>query len=440
MVTAGPVDTRDRQSGQRSSGHESGGRNPLLRNGHMLSVSSAMTSLIGFAYWAVVAHHYDTATVGRNAAAISMMMLLGGVSQLNLMSAMTRFVPVAGRWTRSLVLGAYGVSVTVALAAGLFFVLMRHSLAPDLATLIDGHKMMVTFVASTMAWCIFVLQDSVLTGLRKAQWVASENTVFALTKVGVVVVLASAMPRFGIFVSWSIALVVSLAISNTYLFVRAIPAHMSNTETQPGLGVRAIVRFTSLDYIGALAWILATTLQPILIINALGPTASAYFSIAWLMASSLYFVSANMGVSLVVETAVDQSLLGRRCWEVIRHTAGLIMIGVVVLVLGAHRLLQLFGADYGRHGTTVTQLLALSALPNVVTATAISACRAQRRTGTAVVILVCLCGSVLVASAVLLPVVGIIGVAYAWLGVQTLVAAGLGMTRRRWLPTAIQEN
>ncbi len=412
-------------------------RDPLLRNGHLLTLSSAMTSVVGLAYWAVAARRFDTADVGRNSAALSAMMLLGGLSQLNLMSAVVRFVPTAGRRTKSLVLGAYAVSVVVALAMASVFVLTLNRLAPRLQPLIHGPRMMALFVASSMGWCVFVLQDSVLTGLRKPGWVAGENTLFSVIKVALVVVLAGALRRQGIFVSWSIALVVSLIVTNGYLFIRAIPRHQASGAGGSTHGLGEIVRFAAVDYVGALLWILATTVVPILIINEVGATASAYFSIAWLMASSLYFVSANMGVSLVVETAADQVELATRVREVVRHSAKVILTGVWVLLIGARYFLRLFGDDYSEHGAPLLRLLTLSALPNIVTASAVSACRAQRRTGAAVVILACLCGSVLVISVVLLPRVGIVGVGYAWLISQSVVAGGLMAAPHRWLPPGI---
>ena len=52
-----------------------GWRNPLLRNGYLLALSSGLTAVIGFGYWTVAARKYDAASVGSNSAAISMMVL-----------------------------------------------------------------------------------------------------------------------------------------------------------------------------------------------------------------------------------------------------------------------------------------------------------------------------------------------------------------------------
>lgn len=94
---------------------------PLYRNGYALVLSSAFTSLLGMVYWVLAAHLYSAEIVGLNSAAISAMMFLAGIAQLNLTSALIRFIPGAGASTRRLVVGAYGLSALVALAVGLIF-------------------------------------------------------------------------------------------------------------------------------------------------------------------------------------------------------------------------------------------------------------------------------------------------------------------------------
>jgi O-antigen/teichoic acid export membrane protein/aminoglycoside phosphotransferase (APT) family kinase protein len=408
---------------------------PLLRNGHTLTLSSGFNGAVGLAYWAVVARRYSPATVGRNSAAVSAMMLLGGVAQLNLMSALVRFVPTAGARTRRLVVTVYATSISVALVVGACFLLVVGHIAPGLQFLVASPLIAVAFVLSAMAWSIFVLQDSVLVGLRKTPWVALENAVFAVIKVGLVVILARSLPHNGIFLSWSLGLVGSLALTNGYLFRRAIPAFQaaSDRSVRPA-SVKQIARFAGPDYLGSLFWIAATTGLPIMVINEVGPAASAYFSVAWLMSFSLYAVSANMGSSLVVETAADQSRLAERCDQVLRHTLKALSAAAAVLFVGAPYFLRIFGGGYGRAGTGVLRLLALSTVPGLVTAVAVSAARAQRRTGLALVILATTCGLVLILSALLLPRIGVVAVGVAWLVTQSAAAVVLLARRSLWLP------
>src|ERR687886_313238 len=74
-------------------------RTPLYRNGYALMLSDGTTSALGFLYWVLAARCYAAETVGLNAAAISTLLLLSGIAQLNLSTALIRFVPIAGPMT-----------------------------------------------------------------------------------------------------------------------------------------------------------------------------------------------------------------------------------------------------------------------------------------------------------------------------------------------------
>lgn len=68
-------------------------RMPLYRNGYLLILNAATTSALGIVYWIVATRYYAKPIVGLNSALIAGMMLLAGIAQLNLNSAMIRFIP-----------------------------------------------------------------------------------------------------------------------------------------------------------------------------------------------------------------------------------------------------------------------------------------------------------------------------------------------------------
>jgi len=80
----------------------SGWRDPQNRDGMALVLSSAISSAVGLLYWVVAARMFDPTTVGINTTVVSTLGLLGIIAQLNLGSAMLRFVPVVGRGARAL--------------------------------------------------------------------------------------------------------------------------------------------------------------------------------------------------------------------------------------------------------------------------------------------------------------------------------------------------
>jgi O-antigen/teichoic acid export membrane protein len=409
-------------------------RIPLYREGYALVLNSGLASLLGVVYWLVAARHYTPHTLGLNSAAISAMMFLAGVSQLNLMSALMRFIPVSGRKSPRLVLLSYLMSVTVAAVVSLVFLLGVDVWGPSLRFLTSSPALALWFTASTMAWCVFNLQDSVLTGLSAAVFVPLENLVFSVVKIVLLVALVDASAHYGIFASWTAALIASLVPVTLLIFRRLLPRHVRRADDRlPSPTRRELVRFVSADYVGSLFWLGATTLMPVIVAALEGGTANAYFSLAWMIALPLYAVSAATNASLVVTASRDEATLPTYARQVLILTAGIVIPLALGLAVIAPHLLRLFGPEYAVHSSVTLVLLALSAIPNAVTALYVSVYRVQRRMLAVVLLLGSLCGLVLGLGVLLLPLLGVAGVGLAWLIAESLVAAVLLLIEPRAL-------
>ncbi len=409
-------------------------REPLLRNGHFLTMSSAGTAALGLLYWSLAAHRYSPMAVGRSSAVVSAMMLIGGVAQLNLISALVRFVPLAGPRTRALVVTSYLTAGTVAAALGLAFVSVAPALSNQFRFVTAQPWMAAGLVVLSSLWAIFVLQDSVLTGLRQTIVVAAENAVFAMIKIAAVVALSTILRRDGIVVSWWVGLALAVLGTNLYLFRLALPP--SRSARPPGtepVSLRMVARFAAPDYVGGLCWLAVTTATPLLVLARVGPTRTAYFTVAWQFGIALFALSANMGASLVVETATDQTNLPQRWRRIVRHSLLPLVAAVIGLEVAAPMVLRLFGRAYAENGSALLRLLVLAALPNLITETAVFAARAQRRTVTAAVILTSVSVGILGLTALLLPHLGIAAVGVACLSAETLVALVLWCRPGWWL-------
>ncbi len=409
-------------------------REPLLRNGHFLTMSSVATTVVGLLYWSLAAHRYSTTVVGRSSAVVAAMMLIGGVAQMNLVSALVRFVPVAGARTKHLVVTSYVTAAAMACVLGVGFIAIAPALSDQFRFVTAEPWMVVGLVVSCALWAVFVLQDSVLTGLRQGILVAAENAIFSVTKVIAVVALATIMLRDGILVSWWIGLVVAVVGTNLYLFRRAIPRHgLATAAGTTTLSLRSVARFAGPDYVGGFSWLALTTATPLIVLASVGATETAYFTIAWQFGIALLALSANMGNSLMVETANDQSNLAERWLRVVRHSIFPLGMAVVVLEIGAPWILRVFGTPYSAHASGLLRLLALAALPNLITETAAFAARSQQRTATAAAILTSVSVGTLGLMLLLLPYLGIVAVGIACVAVETVVAAVLLIRPRWWI-------
>jgi hypothetical protein len=114
-----------------------------------------------------------------------------------------------------------------------------------------------------------------------------------------------------------------------------------------------------------------------------------------------------------------------------RKTLMLIGPGAFVLAAGSWLVLSLFGRTYAETGTLLLVLLAVSAVPNVVTQSTIWSARIRRHGAVLFGIPAALSAMVIGGSWVLLPVMGVNGTGVAWLAAQCLLAAGILV--QRWL-------
>ncbi|HLY91390.1 MAG TPA: hypothetical protein VKQ27_20580, partial [Acetobacteraceae bacterium] len=409
----------------------------MLRNGHALIASASVTQFIGVVYWIFAARLYPTAVVGRNSVAISIMLFLAGVAELNLMSTLVRFAPTSGDRTLRLIVSAYVTSISIGAVIGTIFVFLIPHVEPQLDFLRSNPYIAVWFMLSVAMGTIFVLEDSALTGVRAATFVPIENAAFSILKLVLLIPFAWFLQSAGVYLSWTVAIAVIIIPTNFYLFARAVPRHLSKyTVAIPAPLFRDIRAFLIPDSLAALFMLASTVLLPLLIINRLGPSATAHYALAWIIGYALFLFSLNMGSSLVVETAADQSGLRQLSWRSMTHLTKLLIPMVAVIVAGAPYILLAFGRGYAEADVTPLRLLAVAALPAIVTNTAISATRSLRRMPMVLGIQVAICALVWGLSLVLIGRFGITGVAAAWLIAQTATALVLAVMPRSWMPSA----
>ena len=400
---------------------------PLFRSGYALVLSTIVTSILGVAYWIVAARLYPAHELGEASAAISAMLMLSNVAQVNLFHGLTRFVPAAGAATGRLVASAYAASGVAALVLATLFVIVAPRIS-DRLTFLDGALAGAGFVAAVALWGVFALQDGVLTALRRAGWVPLENALFGIVKLALLVGLAETMTHGGIFVSWNIPVLLAVIPVNLLIAWRLLPRRA--TEPAPStLRPRNVARFVAVDYVGSLLLQTYTTALPLLIVALLGAEANATFYVAFVIIVALDLLSSNLSTSMVVEAARDERRLAEYARRVLRHATALLLPVVLCLVVGAPWLGLVFGERYSHGSPVVLQLLALCSLPRMLTIVYVSAMRVERRVGRVVAVQAATSVLIIGLTLILAPSAGVTGVAIAWACGHTAVA----LTRLPWL-------
>ncbi len=396
-------------------------RSPLYRNGYLLLLSGAASAGLGIVYWLLAARSYPPELVGLNSTLIATMLFLAGIAQLGLNSVLVYFLPRVGQGATSLVRRSYLVSLLSASVVGLIFAGGASFWAPALAPLLTGPWLLVAFVISVALWCIFTLQDSVLTGLRQTTWVPVENLLVAVLKIVLLLVLAQVAPAYGLWASWMIPVALSLGPINWLIFARFLPQRGLVSGGQ-AITPRELVQHTFHNYVGMLCFLASTTLLPMIVTQTLGTRATAYFYIPWMLYTGLQLIPQNMALSFMVEASANRSRIADYYQSAWRQSLRLLLPLVALLLVGAPWLMTLFGADYAAEGSTLLRILAVAILPNLYTALYLSLARVENRSHHLIVVQGAICLLTLGLTALFLDTFGITGVGVAWLAAQSLVA------------------
>jgi O-antigen/teichoic acid export membrane protein len=409
----------------------SGWRDPQSRDGMALVLSSAISSAVGMLYWVVAARMFDPATVGVNTTVVSTLGLLGIIAQLNLGSAMLRFVPVVGRGARALVAACYATGIGAALVIGTGFALGAGWWAPDLQAAVGAGALVAYFVVATPFWTVFNMQDYLLTGIKRARIVPFENLGFALLKIVLLVVGGLLGFSGAIAGSWALGTAVTVVAISIYLF-RVLPPHQPKGERPPSpVTLRAMRGFVAADWLGSMCLTIVNFGLPLLVFAELGADSAATFGVAWQLAYALYLVPTGMGQSLVAHSAADPSDVDAAYRTMLTKSLTLVIPAVLVLSAGSWLVLMVFGQHYAETGSLLLALSVFSAIPACVNLSEIAAARVrQHRLGQYGVTL----ASALItipAVLVLMPLWGLPGVGVALVAGQGIVAAVVLLRRLR---------
>jgi O-antigen/teichoic acid export membrane protein len=398
----------------------------LSRGGLALLLNTVVTGSLGFVYWVLAARQFSTAAVGTAGALVSATALFASLGQLNLTGLVMRYLPTAGNRSGGLVLRVYLVSVALAFGVASVSLLLVDAVgSADSVLRLSGWEAFV-FLASVVATVIFTLQDSVLIALRKATWVPVENGLFGVAKIALLGTMAAAGTAFALYGAWMIPLALTIPVVSLALWVLI----RRRSHSGGGLPPRAVlVRFAATDAAGGLFTQGWTYLLPVIVASRLGPSQNALFYAAFLFSSTIDQIAANFASSLTVEGAHSPAAIRRLARQALWHSLRLTVPVVVVMLIAAPWLLELFGPQY-EDAVTVMRLLLLACIPKVLTLTYYAVCRVEGRTHRSssvqfVVFLIAVGGTFLVSDGHGVAAVG--GVVLA----AQLVAAGIAVVAFR---------
>lgn len=393
----------------------------VYRGSSVLLVNTALLSLSGFAFWALGARVYPASAVGAFSGVTAGVGLLGALAGLGLPTTMMRHLASAAAARR---LAVAGVLTTMTAGAGACLVALTAfggMLTSELDLARADQRLLVTALAALTA--VSAVVDAGLVALRATTTVLVKNLVGSTAKLAVLALLAvaGAPGLLGLVLAYTAGAGLSAALGAGAL-LRVLARRR---EAGPAVALRRYLSFSGGSYLGTIAGIMPLTIMPLMVLVQRGAAETAYFSVAFMLASFLNFVPSTTSQVLIAEAGRGDEPLDAVVVKALRHVYALLVPAVVIVVVAGPSILRVFGDDYADGAGRCLQLLAVGALATGSTYLIDGILAARDRMGCYVAMNVANAALVLSAVGLALPH-GLAAAALAW-GVAQALSAALGV-------------
>ncbi len=393
----------------------------LVRSAATLVSTTALTSGLGFAYWALGARLYPVTDVGSAATAISAMTLLATFATLGFGTLLMSELPGMTARRSDLVASTALLSgVTGAVRAGLGGLLLPDS---TLGLVGVGTSVATTalFTAGVGVTAVTLVLDQGLLSLLGGGPQLGRNAVLSVVKLAALVVFALSLTStgaLGIYASWLVGNVVSVVALVAWAAYRhRIRPH----RLRPGIStLRGLRRGATEHHALNLALQVPYFAMPIVASAVLGAADAGRLYATWSIAGFVFVLPVALSTSLFAAGARGTGGFTRQVRFTVRSSLLACLAANAVLALLGGFVLSLFGAEYAETSRLALVLVCLGGLPLIIKDHHVSIARVHGRVGREAIVVWSLSVAELVCAAVGAHLGGLTGLAAGWLAAVVL--------------------
>ncbi|MGB8310708.1 MAG: MATE family efflux transporter [Halobacteriota archaeon] len=402
-------------------------REPLYRNSFAIMLNAVFSSFFGLLFWIVAARTMPSTTIGLATAAISAAALVFTLSRLGLDTGLTRFLP-RSQDRDALYSTVLFITLIFALAFTAMFLSVIGFVSPQLVFLRQGGYLLV-FLGYAAIYAIFSTQNNALVSLRRGDLFLVQNLLFGL-RVPILFTVVG-LGVLGIFTSYDIALLVTLAFGAYVLFRYGLSFRFKANTTS----LREIMTFSLGNYIAGIFVIIPVSVMPVLIVNTVGAQGSAYFYVAYSVAALLSAIPTAVSTSLFVEGSHDMPMR-ENVVKSLKFVLLLLIPALLFVLVFGDKLLLLFSKEYSDQAFGLLRLLAISSVFTIVPSIYITIKRIQKDVRMITYVSFAISMLIVALGYVSLITVGLLGLGYVWIAANAVVSTIAGwliVRREKWI-------
>lgn len=388
---------------------------PLYRNSVAIMATSILSSLFGVVFWIVAAKTMPAEDIGLTSTISSMTVFITIVSTLGMDVALIRNLPSSKNKVElasTVIISIVLISIILAV----LFVINLKFLAPQLLFLQQAVPFIVffTFVVFSSA---NIMLGVVFTTMRKSGVYFTQNIILGL-RVPIIYLIAP-FGILGALASFSISYLVSSIFGIYMLYKNNLPLKPIINRTL----LNNILSYSLGNYAASIFTLAPGMVMPIIIVNTLGAAESAYYFIAYSIASILFMIPNAIASSLFIEGSYDTPLKK----NIIKSLKFILLLMVpltVLIFLFGDKLLLVFSKEYSEQSFDLLKLFALSSLPSSIMWIYIVVKRIQKNIFAINSVSFIAAAMIIVAGYITLIKFGLMELGYIWL----VIYLGIGVT------------
>lgn len=343
---------------QQNGGLKSILQDSLFQNASYLFFTTVVNSIGGFVFWTLTARSVAPDQVGIASSTISTIVFVANVSGFGLGFGYIRFLresPASKQLFYFLVLLTTGLS----LVAGATFLVLMPALSPGLYQHITGFWIRLDVLLLVIALANSNLLLNFFIAQRAAGFGFIQIVLFNFIRIVSLLLMEMATSKEIVTIT-----TVAFIIANITTFLVFVPRFRDENTSGKHPNQNLIIQILSYSFANHIASLfidLPIMLFPLLVLEILGESSSAYIYMAWTIS---LFISAP-GIALASSALTESCHTPARTREILlRSLAYSISVTVpmaLMIGIGAHLFLSIFGQDYIENATSLLRILAITA-------------------------------------------------------------------------------
>ncbi|MBV7330760.1 oligosaccharide flippase family protein [Chloroflexi bacterium TSY] len=392
----------------------------LAANTSFLILNTIAGSGLGFVFWIVATHRFDSAHVGMGAAYLSAITLLAAIGEMGLGTTLIRFAPSMQSNTLHHFVNASATVVTTStLLIALAFVVGASFWARELEPLSHSFQQASLFIIVLIAFSLAQFLDRLYVAFQRTHFLFIRTLLANILRILTIVFASYSLGATIILLAVGIGALISLIISIKFLAPRSMPAYRFYPTFELA-SLRSKITYSLSNHLSLLLWNAPPLIYPLIIVQLLGAASNAYFYICWMMANILFVVPTALSTAVFAQASNRKTPEQTNVWYIMYLAViGLVPV-VVILASFSSSLLSVFGSEYSSAGRPLLTVLLLSSLPYTVNSFATLDCRIRQDISG----ILWISGFITLLSLILVVVGGIlyglVGVGIGWIAGQTI--------------------